>query len=72
MTATAPITDDDERLHPVEDPSAHWSDSLYFNAWDPASSSFLMTRIAVQANAGRVTAGMLVWRDGMPVYAYGR
>ena len=72
MTATAAITDDDERLHPVEDPSPHWSDSLYFNAWDPASSTFLMTRIAVQANAGRVTAGMLVWRDGMPVYAYGR
>jgi hypothetical protein len=31
-----------------------------------------MTRIAVLANAGRVTAGMLVWRDGLPVYAYGR
>ena len=33
----AAITDDDERLHPVEDPSPHWSDSLYFNAWDPAT-----------------------------------
>ena len=72
MTATAPITDDDERLHPVGDPSRHWSDSLYFNAWDPATTTFVMTRIAVQANAGRVTAGMLVWRDGTPVYAYGR
>ncbi len=66
------ITDADERLHPVEDPSAHWSDSLYFNAWDPSSDTFLMTRIAVLANAGRVTAGMIVWRGGAPVYGYGR
>lgn len=65
------ISDDDERLHPVEDTSPHWSDSLYFNAWDPATNTFLMTRIAVQANAKCVTAGMVVWRDGVPVYAYG-
>ncbi len=72
MSGTTPITDADERLHPVEDPSPHWSDSLYFNAWDPSTGTFLMTRIAVQANAGRVSAGMLVWRDGAPAYAYGR
>lgn len=69
---TVGITDADERLHPVEDPSAHWSDSLYFNAWDPGSDTFLMTRIAVLANASRVTAGMVVWRGGAPVYGYGR
>ena len=69
---TVGITDADERLHPVEDPSPHWSDSLYFNAWDPATNTFLMTRIAVLANAARVTAGMLVWRDGSPIYGYGR
>jgi hypothetical protein len=68
---TVGIGDDDERLHPVDDPSPHWSDSLYFNAWDPATDTFLMTRIAVLANSGRVTGGMLVWRDGNPVYAYG-
>ena len=34
--ATSGITDAAERLHPVEDASPHWSDSLYFNAWDPA------------------------------------
>ncbi len=72
MSGTSAISDADERLHPVEDPSPHWSDSLYFNAWDPATSTFLMTRIAVQANAGRVSAGMLVWHDGALVYAYGR
>jgi hypothetical protein len=70
--STVGITDADERLHPVEDGSAHWSDSLYFNAWDPATDTFVMTRIAVLANAERVTAGFLVWRAGQPVFAYGR
>lgn len=69
---TVGITDDDERLHPVADPSPHWSDSLYFNAWDPATGAFLMTRIAVLANASRVTAGLVVWLGGVPTYAYGR
>lgn len=68
---TTGISDDDERLHPVEDASPHWSDSLYFNAWDPATNTFVMTRIAVQANAKCVTAGMVAWRDGVPAYAYG-
>lgn len=66
------ITDIDERLHPVEHDSEHWSDSLYFNAWDPASGVFLMTRMAVLANQQKVTAGMLAWRDGAPAYGYGR
>lgn len=68
---TAPISDEDERLHPIEDPSPHWSDSLYFNAWDPATNAFLMTRMAVRANEPAATAGMIVWVDGMPVYGYG-
>ena len=70
--ATASTTDAHERLHPVADPSPHWSDSLYFNAWDPATDTFVMTRIAVLANAGRVTGGMLVWVDGQLTHAYGR
>lgn|GEM_PF-2432961 len=70
--STEGISDDDERLHPVEDPSPHWSDSLYFNAWDPGTDTFLMTRIAVLANAQRVTAGMVVWHRGTVAYAYGR
>ncbi|MBK9178792.1 MAG: hypothetical protein IPM45_04345 [Acidimicrobiales bacterium] len=66
------VTDLDERLHPVQDPSPHWSDSLYFNAWDPASGAFLMTRMAVLANEPRVTGGVLCWIDGVPAYGYGR
>jgi hypothetical protein len=68
---TSGITDAHERLQPVADPSPHWSDSLYFNAWDPATDTFLI-RIAVLANTGTVTAGMLVWRAGVPAYAFGR
>lgn len=70
--STQGIIDADERLHPVEDPSPHWSDSLYFNAWDPTSSTFVMTRIAVLGNRDQVTGGMLVWVAGELVYAYGR
>ena len=72
MTRTVGITDDHERLHPVEDPSPHWSDSLYFNAWDPATDAFLMTRIAVLGNQGRVTGGMILWVGGELAYGYGR
>jgi hypothetical protein len=70
--ATSGITDVDERLHPVEDPSPHWSDSLYFNAWDPGTDTFVMTRIAVLGNAGRVTGGVIVWVGGELTFAYGR
>ena len=38
--STVGITDAHERLHPVEDASPHWSDSLYFNAWDPGTDAF--------------------------------
>jgi hypothetical protein len=72
VTRTIGITDAHERLHPVEDPSPHWSDSLYFNAWDPATDAFVMTRIAVLGNQRRVTGGMIVWVGGELAYGYGR
>ena len=72
MSRTIGITDSDERLHPVADPSPHWSDSLYFNAWDPATDAFVMTRIAVLPNQGRATGGMIVWVGGELAYGYGR
>jgi hypothetical protein len=71
VTGTVGITDAHERLHPVEDPSPHWSDSLYFNAWDPSTDAFLMTRIAVLANEARATGGMVVWVGGELTYGYG-
>lgn len=66
------VDDADERLHAIGSPSPHWSDSLYFNAWDPATGTFLMTRMAVRPNEGVRTAGMLVWLDGVPAWGYGR
>jgi hypothetical protein len=66
------VTDLDERLHAVEHDSEHWSDSLYFNLWDPGSDVFLLTRMAVLANQSKATAGVLTWRDGAPAYGYGR
>ncbi|HEX7166382.1 MAG TPA: hypothetical protein VF230_05305 [Acidimicrobiales bacterium] len=65
------VTGADERIHPVEDPSPHWSDSLYFNVWDPGSGLFLLTRMAVLPNQPGATAGVLAWRRGEPFYGYG-
>ena len=67
-----PVSASDERRHPVEDPSEHWSDSLYFNAWDPASGTFLLTRMAVLANQRSANALFLAWLDGNPSYGYYR
>jgi hypothetical protein len=66
-----PATPQDEKIHPVEDPSRHWSDSLYFNAWDPASRVFLMTRMAVLPNRPAATAGVLAWIGELPGYGFG-
>ncbi|HVM09224.1 MAG TPA: hypothetical protein VM345_12220 [Acidimicrobiales bacterium] len=65
------VTGADERIHPVEDPSAHWSDSLYFNLWDPSSRLFLLTRMAILPNKPGATAGVLAWIDGTPFAGYG-
>lgn len=67
MTVTAQA----EQIHPVDDASPHWSDSLYFNAWDPQARVCLLTRMALLPNKPAATAGLLVWIDGMPGYAYG-
>ena len=65
------VTGADERIHRVEDASPHWSDSLYFNAWDPSSGLFLLTRMAVLPNQPGATAGVLAWVGGQPAYGYG-
>lgn len=65
------VSDADERRQPVGLPDEHWSDSLYFNCWDRGTGIFLMTRMAALENQPSATAGLLAWRDGMPVLAYG-
>ncbi len=67
-----PVTDLDERRHPVEDTHEHWSDSLYFNGFDLATGACFLTRMAVLANQPSANALWLAWLDGEPAYGYYR
>ena len=49
--------------HPVEGDTA-WSESYYFNAYDPASDSGLFTRIGIRPNEGTMDVGLSIWLPG--------
>ena len=49
--------------HPVESDAA-WSESYYFNAYDPASDSGFFTRIGIRPNEGTMDVGLSVWLPG--------
>jgi hypothetical protein len=49
--------------HEVEGDSA-WSESYYFNAYDPAVDVGLFTRIGVRPNEGTMDVGLSVWLPG--------
>ncbi len=49
--------------HPVEGDSA-WSESYYFNAYDPGTDTGLFTRIGVRPNEGTMDVGMSLWLPG--------
>lgn len=49
--------------HPVEGDTA-WSESYYFNAYDPGSDSGLFTRIGIRPNEGTMDVGMSLWLPG--------
>src|SRR5919197_869627 len=49
--------------HPVEDDPA-WSESYYFNAYDPGTDSGLFTRIGIRPNEGTIDAGLSIWLPG--------
>ena len=49
--------------HPVEGDSA-WSESYYFNAYDPETDSGLFTRVGVRPNEGTMDVGMSIWLPG--------
>ena len=49
--------------HAVEGDSA-WSESYYFNAYDPAADAGLFTRIGVRPNEGTIDAGLSAWLPG--------
>jgi hypothetical protein len=49
--------------HPVE-PDTAWSESYYFNAYDPATDTGLFTRIGIRPNEGTMDVGLSVWLPG--------
>jgi hypothetical protein len=49
--------------HPVEGDTA-WSESYYFNAYDPGSDSGLFTRVGIRPNEGTMDVGMSLWLPG--------
>ena len=46
--------------HPVEGDSA-WSESYYFNAYDPGTDSGFFTRVGIRPNEGTMDVGLSVW-----------
>src|SRR3954465_13826406 len=46
--------------HPVESDTA-WSESYYFNCYDPQTDSGFFTRIGVRPNEGTIDAGCSFW-----------
>ena len=55
-----------DRMHPVEGDSA-WSESYYFNAYDPETDVGIYSRIGIRPNEGHMDAGMAVWLPGQEI-----
>jgi hypothetical protein len=56
-----PILDEvHDRAHPIESHGA-WSESYYFNCFDPAADVGFFTRIGVRPNDGTIDVGLSVW-----------
>jgi len=49
--------------HPVEGDTA-WSESYYFNGYDPVTDTGLFTRIGVRPNEATMDVGLSVWLPG--------
>src|SRR5438876_5767344 len=49
--------------HPVE-PDTAWSESYYFNAYDPLTDAGLFTRIGIRPNEGTMDVGLSIWLPG--------
>ena len=52
--------------HAVEGDAA-WSESYYFNGYDPIADCGLFTRIGVRPNEGTLDAGLSVWLPGTDI-----
>jgi len=49
-----------DRMHPVEADSA-WSESYYFNGYDPDVDTGLYTRIGIRPNEGTIDVMLAIW-----------
>jgi hypothetical protein len=58
-----------DHSHPVE-PDTAWSESYYFNAYDPVSDSGFFTRIGIRPNEGTMDVGLSVWLPGGELAEY--
>jgi len=59
-----PILDDSHDFaHAVEGDTA-WSESYYFNGYDPVADVGLFTRIGVRPNEGTIDVGLSLWLPG--------
>jgi hypothetical protein len=60
----SPILDAHHDLaHPVEGDAA-WSESYYFNCYDPAADCGFYSRVGVRPNEGTIDVGLAVWAPG--------
>jgi len=57
------LSEEHDFAHPVEDDSA-WSESYYFNGYDPEADAGLFTRIGVRPGEGTMDVGLSVWLPG--------
>ena len=49
--------------HPVEGDTA-WSESYYFNCYDPATDCGFFSRVGVRPNEGTIDVGLAIWVPG--------
>lgn len=59
-----PILDESHDFaHPVEGDTA-WSESYYFNAYDPVTDTGFFTRMGIRPNEGTIDVGLSLWLPG--------
>src|SRR3989442_10052139 len=59
-----PILDERHDFARPVGPATAWSESYYFNAYDPVTDTGLFTRIGVRPNEGTMDVGLSVWLPG--------
>lgn len=58
-----------DQMHPVEGDSA-WSESYYFNGYDPGADAGFYTRIGIRPNEGTIDVMLALWLPGGRIAFY--